>query len=262
MRRTSTARGRVVRGVCGFAAFLLLLELLPRTGVVNPAYLPPFSEMMTALGRLLTEPEFWAALGNTLLGWAIGLAIATVLGVALGILIGRIAVLRRYTFSTIEFLRPIPSVALVPLAVLIFGAKMQSTLLLVVYASVWPVLLQVIQGVRDVDPVARDTARSFRFSTVTRVRRLDWPSALPYTMTGLRLAASIALILEITGELLIGSPGIGRLIFVAQASAAVPTMYALVVVAGLLGLGMTAVFRAAQRRTMHWHASERREAAA
>src|SRR5690606_15794782 len=127
---------------------------------------------------------------------------------------------------------PIPSVALIPLAVLLYGTDMKATLLLVVYAAFWQVLVQVLYGVQDVDPVARETARSYRFSAWTQVRTLIWPTALPYIMTGFRLAAAVALILEITGELIIGSPGLGKQIAVAQSSGAVDTMYALVIVTG------------------------------
>jgi ABC-type nitrate/sulfonate/bicarbonate transport system permease component len=182
-----------------------------------------------------------------------------VAGVVAGVVIGSIPWLREATASTIEFLRPIPSVALIPLAVLMFGTDLRATLLLVIYAAFWQVLVQVLYGVQDVDPVAHETARSFRFSRLTQVRTVIWPTALPYIMTGFRLAASVALILEITGELIIGSPGLGRQIGVAQSSGAVDTMYALVIVAGLLGVAMNTAARAAEKRALRWHPSVRRE---
>ena len=248
-----------LRGIAGFAVFLGLLELLPRLGVVNPRYVPPLTEILGSLLQQATGPAFWIALPQTLQGWAIGLAIALVLGILLGVVLGKFSLVRQIAASTIEFLRPIPSVALIPLAVLMFGAKPQSTLVLVVYASLWPILLQVIRGIQDVDPVARDTALSYGLGRVTRILRLDWPSALPYAMTGFRLSASVALILEITGELIIGSPGLGQLIAVAQSSGAVAAMYALVAVTGLLGLAMNVFARAAETRMMHWHPSIRRD---
>jgi ABC-type nitrate/sulfonate/bicarbonate transport system permease component len=179
----------------------------------------------------------------------------------LGVVIGSIPMLRAATNSTIEFLRPIPSVALIPLAVLLYGTDMRATLLLVVYASFWQVLVQVLYGVQDVDPVARETSRSYRFRTLTRVRTVIWPTALPYVVTGFRLAAAVALILEVTGELIIGSPGLGNLIAVAQSSGAVASMYALVVVTGLIGVTVNVVARQVERRVLRWHPSIRREAA-
>lgn len=251
--------GAAARGLTGLALFLVLLEVLPRAGVVNQTYLPPFSEMARALGSQISTGAFWSALVATLRGWAIGLAIAMVAGVVLGIVIGSAGWLRDATASTIEFLRPIPSVALIPLAVLMFGTDMRSTLILVVYASFWQVLLQVLYGVQDVDPVAHETARSYGFSRLTQVRTVIWPTALPFVMTGFRLAASVALILEITGELIIGSPGLGRQIGVAQSSGAVDTMYALVIVTGILGVAMNTAARAAEKRALRWHPSVRRE---
>ncbi|WP_442814779.1 MULTISPECIES: ABC transporter permease [unclassified Streptomyces] len=258
-RRRWRPASAVRRGVLGLFLFVTLIEVVPRVGIVNADYLPPFSTVMEALSRQGATAEFWTALGETLLGWAIGFSIAMVAGVTLGIVIGSIAWLRDATASTIEFLRPIPSVALIPLAVLMFGTDMQATLLLVIYASFWQVLVQVLYGVQDVDPVARETARSYRFRPLTQVRTVIWPTALPYVMTGFRLAASVALILEITGELIIGTPGLGNRIGVAQSSGAAPAMYGLVIVAGLLGVLMNTVARSVQTRVLRWHPSVRGE---
>ncbi|SFP07786.1 ABC-type nitrate/sulfonate/bicarbonate transport system, permease component [Amycolatopsis arida] len=252
----------VVLGAAGLAGLAALLEVVPRAGLVDARFLPPFSHMAAALGDQLGSAAFWPALTATLRGWSTGLAIAMVAGVTLGIVIGSVPVLRAATSSTIEFLRPIPSVALIPLAVLLFGTDPRSTLILVVYASFWQVLVQVLHGVADVDPVARDTARSYRFSPWTQVRTVVWPTALPYVMTGFRLAAAVALILEITGELVIGSPGLGKSIAVAQSSGAVAAMYALVIVTGLIGVAVNLLVRATERRVLRWHPSVRGEVTA
>jgi ABC-type nitrate/sulfonate/bicarbonate transport system permease component len=260
-----TGRGRsrrLVLGLAGLLGFLALLEVAPRVGLVPERYLPPTSQILGALADELQEPSFWVALGDTLEGWAIGLALALVAGVGLGLLIGSVPALRAATASTIEFLRPIPSVALIPLAVLLFGTDLRSKLLLVVYASFWQVLIQVLYGVQDVDPVAMDTARGYRLGRWARIRHVVWPTTLPYAVTGFRLAAAVALALAITAELIIGSPGLGKEIAVAQTSGAVPAMYALVVVAGLLGVAVNALARALERRVLAWHPSARREVAA
>jgi len=246
-------------GILGVLGFVLLLEILPRSGVVDDRYLPPFSRMVSALSDEAQTTEFWTALGHTVLGWALGLLIATAAGIAVGLLIGSIPALRAATASTIEFLRPIPSVALIPLVVLVYGTQMRSTLVLVVYASFWQMLIQVIYGVQDVDPVAADTARSYRFGFRRRIRSVLWPTALPYVVTGFRLAAAVALVLEITGELIIGTPGLGNLIAVANTSGAVATMYALVIVTGALGVIVNGFARTAQRRLLRWHPSVRSE---
>lgn len=239
-----------------------MLEVLPRVGLVSPRYLPPFSEMMQALSDELGQAEFWSALLETLKAWGIGLAIALVLGIGLGLVIGSVPLLRALTSSTVEFLRPIPSVALIPLVVLMFGTRIESTLVLVVYASLWQVLIQVLYGVQDVDPVVHETARSYRLGPLTQIRHIIWPTALPYVMTGFRLAASVALVLTITAELVIGSPGLGKEIAVAQSSGAVSLMYALVIVTGILGVLVNMLARAIERRFLAWHPSQRAEVAA
>ncbi|MBD3942271.1 ABC transporter permease [Microbacterium sp. NEAU-LLC] len=257
-RRLRTLR-KVALGVAGIAGFLVTWQLLPTLGVVNPAYFPTATATLAALGEQMRDLEFWRNVGRTLTAWGIGLLIATALAVVLGTVIGLVPFLRRATHTTVEFLRPIPSVALIPLAVLMFGLRIEAALLIIVYASFWQVFIQVLYGVADVDAVARDTARSFGLSRGSRIVNLVLPTALPYLMTGLRLAATVALILAITAEMFIGNPGLGRAIMLAQAAGAWTTVYALVVVTGILGLLVNLVFRAVERRSLAWHQSVRGE---
>lgn len=248
-----------VLGFAGLAGLLALVEVLPHTGLVSADFLPPTSRIAQALVEELGDGAFWSALRDTLIAWAIGLAIAVAAGIAAGFVIGAVPVLRALTASTIEFLRPIPSVALIPLAILLYGTELRSSLMLVVYASFWQVLIQVLYGVQDVDPVADETARSYGLGVWARVRYVMWPTALPYLMTGVRLAAAVALVLAITAELIIGAPGLGERIAVAQASNAVPSMYALVAVTGLLGVAINLAARMTERRVLAWHQSVRSE---
>ena len=179
-----------------------------------------------------------------------------------GAVVGLVPFLRRATRTTVEFLRPIPSVAIIPLAVLVAGLSREAALVVVVYAPFWQVFIQVLYGVGDVDTVADDTARSYGLSRLQRLRHVVLPTALPYVITGFRLAASIALVLTITAELVIGNPGIGRQIDVYRSAPDAPGLYALVLVTGLLGLLVNLVTRLVERRVLHWHPSVRREGAA
>jgi ABC-type nitrate/sulfonate/bicarbonate transport system permease component len=247
------------RGLLGLAGCAALIEVLPRAGVVPAHDLPPLTRTLRALWTEASTAAFWNDLGDTLLAWALGLAIAVACGVAAGVLIGSFEPVRRYTASTVEFLRPIPSVALIPLVIVRFGIDLRSTLVLVTYASFWQVLIQVLHGVHDVDPVARETARSYGLGRWAQVRYVTGPTALPYALTGLRLAASVALILTITAGLVIGNPGLGNAIRVARDSDATPTMYAIVLVTGLLGVTVNLLFRSLERRVLRWHTSVRTE---
>jgi ABC-type nitrate/sulfonate/bicarbonate transport system permease component len=249
-----------MRGVAGLIGLAIIGEAVPRSGAVSVRYFPPFSMIMTALIDELQRDSFWMALGNTLESWALGLTIAVCSGALVGIIIGRSALLCEITRSTIEFLRPIPSVALIPLVTLWFGTTLKSNLVLVVYAAFWQVLIQVLYGVQDVDPMARETARSYRLTRWQQIRYVIWPTALPYMMTGIRLAAAVALILTITAELVIGTPGLGKELFVAQTSGAYDVMYVYVLVTGIIGLIVNILARALERAVMPWHASMRTEA--
>jgi ABC-type nitrate/sulfonate/bicarbonate transport system permease component len=254
--------GHAVLGAAGVAGFAALLEVVPRALNLPGDVLPPLSLIVDALTGEVTQPAFWRAVLDTLIQWGLGLGIAVTAGITVGIAIGSVPMLRAATASTIEFLRPIPSVALVPLAVLLLGTQLRSALLLVVYASFWQVLVQTLYGVQDVDPVADQTARCYGLGRLARVRHVVWPTAQPYVVTGVRLAASVALILAVTAELVIGSPGLGRELTAAQSGGATALVYGLILVTGLLGLGVNVGMRELERRLLAWHVSVRTEAAA
>ncbi|UZX02290.1 ABC transporter permease [Arthrobacter sp. CDRTa11] len=246
-------------GLAGIIGFLLTWELIPRLGIVEPRFLPPASEVIAALLRALGLTAFWVSVGETMLAWFLGLLIAVIAAVVLGFLIGSSAFLRKATNSTVEFLRPIPSVALIPLAVLMFGVKIESSLMLIVYAAFWQVFIQVLYGVADIDMVANNTAKSYGLGRWARIRYVVFPTALPYLMTGVRLAAAVALILAITAELIIGSPGLGREIALAQSGGAISGMYALVLATGLIGVLINLLMRFIEKKTLSWHSSVRSE---
>lgn len=249
-------------GPLGIVVFGAIWELASRTGLVDREFIPPVSTVLHHLGALVGTSSFWDNVGETMRAWAIGLAISVVGGLLLGLAIGVSSTLREITHSTIEFLRPVPSVALIPLAVLLFGVTLSSSLLLIVYASFWYVLLQVLYGVADVDPVADNTARSYGLGAIARVRYVVWPTALPYLMTGIRLASTVALILAITAELVIGNPGLGHQVALAQSASAWVDMYALIIATGLIGVIVNVAVRMIEKRVLHWHPSIRRESVA
>ncbi|PSK98880.1 ABC-type nitrate/sulfonate/bicarbonate transport system permease component [Murinocardiopsis flavida] len=247
-------------GTAGALVFLALWEAAPRTGLVDARALPPLSAVVPELVDRASGAAYWIAVGDTVAAAGLGLAIALAAALALGFAVGSVPVLRAYTASTVEFLRPIPSVALIPVAVLLYATDIRSTLLLVVYASFWQIYIQVLYGVADIDPVVEQTARSFRFGRAARVRHVIWPSALPYVLTGVRLGAAVALILAVTAQLVIGSPGLGKQIQAAQAGGAVPAVYALILTTGALGVLVNVGVRALERRVLRWHPAVRGEA--
>lgn len=259
VRRPTLRMPRWALSVAGGATFLIVWELVPRLGLVDPRFFPPISRMLTYLGHHAATAEFWRASGTTVWTWAIGLAISAAAGTALGVLFGMVPIVWRLARSTVEFLRPVPSVALLPVALLLFGAKTESTVLLVVYASVWPILVQVIAGIEDVDPIMKDTAASYRFSQRSRIVRVVWPTALPYAITGFRLSAATALVITVTGELLVSNDGIGGLFLAASQGGDRVGMFAYVIVAGLIGVIVNLVVRGIERVALFWHPAVRGE---
>ena len=243
------------------ALLLALWELVVRAGLISETSIPVMSATAAELVSQLAEGSFWTAVLDTLQGWALGLGIAIALGIPLGMLIGSSRWIFRALRAPIEFLRPIPSVALIPLAVLIYGTGLESKVFLAAFASFWPLLIQTIYGVQDIDPVATDTAKSFGLSRFERLYRVTLPSAVPYIATGIRISSAVALILAVTAELVIGSPGLGRSINTARSGGNLEVMYALIVATGLLGWILNIAATRAERRVLHWHPSQRGAAA-
>jgi ABC-type nitrate/sulfonate/bicarbonate transport system permease component len=255
MRQRAEAVALPLAGVALVVAFF---EVAPRIGVLPRASFPPASEIVRTLGELLTTRELWAAVGDTMQAWARAMVIATLLAIPLGFAIGASRNAALLSRLTIEFLRPIPSVALIPVLILVFGPGQSLTVTLGAFGATFPLLFQAMYAIGDVDPVAADTGRAFRMSWFVRVRRIILPGCAPYLATGMRISASVALILVITGELVAGVPGLGREVLLAQNSGAYHRMYAITLLAGLLGLAVNLAFHAAERRILFWHPSQRR----
>lgn len=268
--------GRVLDAAIPLLSVALLLgvwELISRTNAISQSELPAMSTTMSKLWQIVTTnttPEtvangsntvsFWGSFAMLLRGWALSLLIAAVLAIPIGMLLGSNDWLARAFRVPIEFLRPIPSIALIPLLFLLpsFGVGLKSEVFLGAFGAFWPLLVQVMYGVHDVDPIALDTARSFGVGRLERVYRITLPSALPYVLTGIRLAANVALILAFTAELVgLGSPGLGAKANAAQAALASPLVYAIAVVAGLLGLAIHFLLLGVERSLLRWHPSQR-----
>jgi ABC-type nitrate/sulfonate/bicarbonate transport system permease component len=247
----------MLRNWPGVVAALAVWELLPRIGILPIDYIPPASTVLATLGTLMAEGAFWQDTARTLAGWAVGLLIAVCTAIPLGLLIGSNVYAYRATRAIIEFLRPIPSVALIPLAILVYGITFEMKLFLVTFASFWPLLISAIYGVQDVDPVARDTARSFGMGRWEIFTRVTLPSAAAYIATGLRISSALAIILAITAELVAGVGGLGKHILLAQNNGATAEMYALIFATGVISLCIGAALSRAERYVLRWHHSHR-----
>jgi ABC-type nitrate/sulfonate/bicarbonate transport system permease component len=240
---------------------LALWELISRTNTISQRDLPAMSTSFRALWSLLQTGSFWWAFLDTVRGWALGLGIATVLAVPLGIVLGSSEFAARAFRVPIEFLRPIPSAVLIPLLFLTLGTNLKSEVFLATFGAFWPLLVQTMYGVRDVDPLALDTGRSFGLGRVERLTRITLPSSVPYIATGLRISSTVALILAFTAELFMGTPGLGQKVNIAQAYGLSDQLFALAIAVGFLGLAVHLVVSALERRALRWHPSQRQDVA-
>jgi ABC-type nitrate/sulfonate/bicarbonate transport system permease component len=245
-RFVESRSARVVVPAVTLLILLGIVELLARTETISVSFSSP-SAILSALVAAASTGLFWSALGVTLSAWLIAVALAMVLGSVLGVVVGSSTTIYQFLRPVIEILRPIPSVALIPLVVLTIGTSSSSGVFLAVFAAFWQVLVTAIDGARSVDPVARDTASSYQYSRLQRFAWLQLPSTLPYLATALRLASSTALVLVVTAELIIGIPGLGQQITLARAGAAPDRMYAYIVVTGVLGLALNFVVTRVER---------------
>jgi ABC-type nitrate/sulfonate/bicarbonate transport system permease component len=245
-------------GVVSVVGALICWQLVSDLEIVPSRHVPPFSAVASSLWHQLGGSPFWSSVGETVKSWALGLGIATGLAVPIGILIATSWVAYRATRVVVEFCRPIPSVALIPLAVILFGTGTSMSVFLVAFGAFWPLLANTIYGVCDVDNVLLDTGRAFGVPRRHRLVRITFPSAVPYIATGFRISSAIALILTITSELVAGSGGgLGEAIGLAQSGGAVTGMYALILATGVIAVLINFATRALERRALHWHPAHR-----
>jgi ABC-type nitrate/sulfonate/bicarbonate transport system permease component len=186
-----------------------------------------------------------------------GFALAIAVGVALGVVIGSSRVLLYASSVVIEFLRPIPAVALIPVAILFFGLGTSMIRFVIAYAAVWPILISTLYGVRGGDRMLHDVATTSGVTRLGRLVHVTLPAALPSIATGIRVSASIALLVGVTAEFVAGTEGIGAYMQRQQLAFQLPEMYAAVVLVGFLGYAINVVLRAAQRRAVFWVGEER-----
>jgi ABC-type nitrate/sulfonate/bicarbonate transport system permease component len=259
--RQALARlGAVAIPVLSVLAALGLWELISRTEVISQRDLPAMSTTVHALWSMVQTSVFWIAFGQTVRGWAIGLGLAAVLAIPIGISLGSSEFAASAFRVPIEFLRPIPSAALIPLLFLTLGTTLKSEVFLATFGAFWPLLVQTMYGVRDVDPIALDTARSFRLGRSERLFRVTLPSALPYIFTGIRISSTVALILAFTAELFMGTPGLGQRLNYVETFGLNDQIYALALATGFLGVAIHFAVSAVEKRVLRWHPSQRKGA--
>jgi ABC-type nitrate/sulfonate/bicarbonate transport system permease component len=233
-------------------AILLFWEIVARSAPRLQLYIPPVSQILSALGQMLLSGMIVKHLGVSLARFLEGYLLAAAAAVSLGVVLGYFRSLYSWFEMLIEFLRPMPSVAIIPVAILVLGIGDSMIVAVTVYASMWPILINTIDGVRHIETTLIDTGRTFGLSR----RRILWqiilPGASSYIVTGLRIGLSIALILVTTAEMIVGSKGLGFFILDEERSMNSGNMYAGIILVAVLGYALNRGFLTLEAKAMKW----------
>lgn len=244
---------RLLAVLCGMVVLGIAWDAALRLNIAPRLLLPPPKQVLHALIRLLNGPAFWAALGSTVWTWAAGVVAGALIGAGAGILLG----LNRYIWAAtepwVEFTRALPSVVLVPLVSLFLGVGSSSRL--VCTTTVVAVLMVSTAGtaLRSAALAHQKLAYAWRASNLQTIYYFMLPAALSHMIVALKAAIPIALIVAVAADMLIATDsGIGKVILDSVAVFDTPTMYAAVLVVGILGYGAAVVGTLIERITVHW----------
>jgi ABC-type nitrate/sulfonate/bicarbonate transport system permease component len=228
-------------------ALVILAEIGARAGGPSDSVAPP-SEVIVAFVGALADGSLLLATRDTLASAFGGLAIGGIIGLVFGIILGSVRALDRLMEITLELIRPIPSVALAPVALVALGFGYRLEIAIVAYASLWPVLLLTRSAVAGVEPRLIEVARALRLSFPARVAEIVVPAALPRIFVAFRLAAGFALIVAVTIEIAINPLGLGAGLMTAGQALRPELMLAYLLWIGIIGFALNVALVFAQRR--------------
>lgn len=240
-------------GVAFIAAILATWEIASASGTVPSLSFPRVSLIFVTWWELLQSGELLRELGPSLLRMFAGYLVGAALGVLVGLLMGALRTVYYLLEPITEVLRPIPSPAYIPIVILFLGIDDEMKIFMISFASFFPVLLNTYSGVRAVDPVQVQTARTFG----VKGRKLLWqvvlPSAAPYIFTGMRISLAVALIVMVISEMVAASNGIGYFILAAQRGFKIREMYAGVFTLAVVGYTFNRLFLLIENQVLAWH---------
>jgi len=216
-------------------------------------YFPPLSRIVDVTMRDFSNGVLWAHLGASLKNMAVGLIAAGILGVLGGLLIGENRRLREATGPLLNFVRSIPPAAIVPIVIVGLGTDSAPKVFIIVFACIWPILLNTIDGVRGMNPQLMDTGLAFRIPFFLRVRRILFMAALPQIMAGLRIALAVALVLMVISEFVGASEGLGFYIREKKESFSMAEAWGGTLLTGILGYLLSAIFLRFERWMLTWY---------
>jgi NitT/TauT family transport system permease protein len=243
---------RWLRRSAAIGALLLFWELAPRLGLVEPAFVPPLSEVLTSGVQLVRDGQLQSHIEASVVRSLTGFFIAIAYAVPLGLAIGWSKQVAEAINPLLEVLRNTAALALLPVFLLIFGIGETSKIALVIYACSWPILLNTISGVRTVDPLLIKSARTMGLGSYDLLRKVVLPASLPTVFAGIRLAGAYSLLVLVAAEMVGAKAGLGYLIIYSQYNFQIPHMYVGIITITLIGLLFTSVLQRLERRFTAW----------
>ncbi len=249
------------RGLAAFGHRSLLLiallaawEVAPRLGLIDPVFLPPFSEVIAAGWQLAQTGELYDDVSASLLRALSGFLISVALIVPLGVAVGWYARLGNLVNQFIEICRNTAPLALLPVFILLLGIGELSKITMVVYSCAWPLMLNTVAAVKQVDPLLIKSARTMGATPQQLFRKVILPAALPTIFVGIRLASASAMLVLVASEMVGAKAGLGYLIINSQYSFLIPQMYFGILSMTVIGLAFNAILEALERRFTRWKA--------
>lgn len=241
-----------IRHYIGLVIFLILWEIISRSGLISSDYMPSVGTIGAATLDFLQSERFWVSLSTTVQRVLIGFVIAVTLALLLAVLAGRFRLIYRAFGPITDILRSLPPPALIPLLIFVLGVGPSLFYFVVIFGCMWPTYVSASNALSTTEPVQINTARSFGLTDWQIMWQIRIPSALPEAFTGIRLSAGIALLSSVATDMLVGGTGLGALIFDAGFSLLWDDMYALMFVIGILGMLLNFLVNAIRWRLAGW----------
>ena len=243
---------KLIKQTIVLIAFFTLWEIAPRVGLVDPAFFPSFSDVAKAWWGMFTSGELFAHFQASITRSVSGFGLAIAIAIPLGLVIGWYPIARDLLNPILELFRNTAALALLPVFMLLLGIGETSKIAIVLFACTWPILLNTIAAVRNVDPLLIKSARSMNISSFKLFYKVILPASIPTMFTGIRLAGTGAILVLIAAEMVGAKEGLGYLITYSQYNFMIPEMYAGILTISILGLVINSSLLALERRLSRW----------
>ncbi|OFX69184.1 MAG: hypothetical protein A2X14_01445 [Bacteroidetes bacterium GWD2_33_33] len=235
-------RREIIYSFAALTLLIIIIEIVIRLTTPDSRYIIPPSKIFLAY-KLAIKENLGIHLGATILRTLVGFFISSVIGISLGIILGRVKWLRIFFQPLIDLFRPLPSSAIIPAAMMFIGLSEPTYIFIIVFGGVWPILINTLSGVKDVDPNAEAAISQLGLKPIALLRKFIFPEAALEIFSGLKISLSICLILAVTGEIIIGTAnGIGQFLKNVEDGGNYTLMYFSIIVIALTGLILNSIF--------------------